>query len=195
MTFEKKIRLLFWMTGISLFLSILAVIFSIVHIDPFTITEATYIGVIVSSMGIIFAIFVGYQIYNAIEVTKELQGIIKQKKGLETSIEQLSNSQKIAEAYNFSNRGWFAISIEQYENAILLFLKSLKIFLLSDNLIVYMSDIEGIIGNIGHCIFKIKKSGTMKNEHIVNLFVEIKNIPNYVYLSENFKSKLHEIEK
>ncbi len=194
MNIEKKIRLQLWLVGISLFLSVLSVVFSIVHIEPFTVSEATYIGVIVTTMGIIFALFVGYQIYNAIEVKKELQEFVTQKRTLEITIAELADSQQIAEAYNFSNRALFAISINQYDEAIVLFLKSLKKFLISNNLILYMSDIEGITGNIDHCIYKIKKNGTPYGEREINLLAEIRNIPNYAHLNENIKTKLNTIE-
>jgi hypothetical protein len=190
MIIENKIKLSLWIAGISLFLSILAVAFSIIRIEPFAITEATYIGIIVSSMGIIFAIFVGYQIYNVIEVKTELQKLTR----LENSINQLSDSQKIVEAYNFNSRGCFAITIEQYENAILFFLDSLKIFLLSDSLLVHLSSIEGIVGNIEHCLFKIKKTdAVLMNDDIRSIIMEIKNIPNYSHLNKNIKDALQKI--
>ena len=191
MIIEKKIRLLFWIVGISLFFSILAIIFSIVHIKPFTIEEATYIGIIVSFMGIIFTIFVGYQIYNVIEVKKDLKDLTQQREKLEKSISQLSDFQKIMEAYNFSNKGCFGISMKQYENAVLFFLNSLKTFLLSDNWMLHLSDIDGIIGNIEHCIYHIQKSESITiNEDIESILAGIKNTRNYSHLNKNLKDRL-----
>lgn len=58
-------------------LGITAICFSLLKIMPFEITEETYIGVIVSLLGLATTFIIGYQIYNAIEFKNELSTLRK----------------------------------------------------------------------------------------------------------------------
>ena len=187
MATDKNARCLYCCVGFSIMCSIIAIIISILHVEPFVVTETTYIGFIVSLMAIIFALLVGYQIFNVIDTRKELKKIEKQKKEIEKTVKELSRYQKIPEAYSLSNKGLFAISLERYDDAISLFLKSMKLF--------FLSDIESLVGNIEHCLFQIKKSDSTIKEEVVGVFAEIKTTVNYSYLNKSFKERLLEIEK
>lgn len=55
------------------FVSILALIFSLVKITPFEVTSEAYIGTIVSTLSIAATLVIGYQIYNAIEIKRTLK--------------------------------------------------------------------------------------------------------------------------
>lgn len=55
------------------FISILALIFSLLKVTPFTITSETYIGTIVSALSIATTLIIGYQIYNAMEIKSDLK--------------------------------------------------------------------------------------------------------------------------
>ena len=54
-------------------LNILAIGIALLKITPFAITEETYIGTIVTLLSLAVAFIIGYQIYNAIELKKEIK--------------------------------------------------------------------------------------------------------------------------
>lgn len=63
-----------WMINlVLLILSIAAILFSLLKVTPFEITSETYIGTIVSLLSLATAFVIGYQIYNAIELRKEIE--------------------------------------------------------------------------------------------------------------------------
>lgn len=53
-------------------LSIVAIVFSIIRIFPFSVDGDTYVGTLISLLAIIVAIIIGYQIINVIEIRREL---------------------------------------------------------------------------------------------------------------------------
>jgi len=180
---------------ISIIISVIALVISLLHIEPFSITESTYIGIIVSSMGIVFTALVGYQIFNSIEIKKDLQELASKKNDMEETIEKLSEAQRIAEAYNFSNRGWFATSISKYEEASVLFLESLKILLSSKNITPHLLTIDNLITNIVYCYDKKYKDGALIDSEIITMLESIKNLENYAHLTKAQKGKLASTKK
>lgn len=54
-------------------ISIVALFFSLLKITPYEVTSETYIGIIVSALSIATTLIIGYQIYNIIEIKKELK--------------------------------------------------------------------------------------------------------------------------
>jgi hypothetical protein len=64
---------------IAITISIVALVFSIVRVAPFTITEGTYIGIIAAFIGISVAILIGYQIFNVIDWKDKMQQFKKQQ--------------------------------------------------------------------------------------------------------------------
>ncbi len=55
-----------------LLVALLAIGISLLHITPFEVTEGTYIGIIITLLSIATALVIGYQIYNSIELKKEI---------------------------------------------------------------------------------------------------------------------------
>ena len=63
-----------WMINlVLLLLSLVALLFSLLKVTPFEITSETYIGTIVTLLSFAAALVIGYQIYNAIELRKEIE--------------------------------------------------------------------------------------------------------------------------
>ena len=85
-----------WMINLVLFiLSIAAILFSLLKVTPFEITSETYIGTIVSLLSLATALVIGYQIYNAIELRKEIENqrkkydeIIKRNEKIESKLKR-----------------------------------------------------------------------------------------------------------
>ena len=74
-----------WVINLMLFsAATVAIGFSLLRVVPFEMTESTYIGIIVTFIGIIVTVLVGYQIYNAIEFKKDIE---KQRIELKGEIE------------------------------------------------------------------------------------------------------------
>lgn len=57
---------------ILLLMVILSIVISLLHITPFEVTEGTYIGIIITLLSIATTLVIGYQIYNSIELKKEI---------------------------------------------------------------------------------------------------------------------------
>ena len=83
-----------WMINlVLLILSILAILFSLLKVTPFEIIGDTYIGTIVSLLSLAAAFVIGYQIYNAIEIKKEVENqrkkydeIVKRNEEIESKL-------------------------------------------------------------------------------------------------------------
>ena len=70
-------------------ISILALIFSLLKLTPFSVTSEDYISTIVSALSIAATLVIGYQIYNVVEIKRELKQFdkkIEQQKTLYKSI-------------------------------------------------------------------------------------------------------------
>ena len=85
-----------WIINLILLLfSITAILFSLLKVTPFEVTNETYIGTIVSLLSLATAFVIGYQIYNAIEFRKEIEiqrkkydNIIRRNEEIENKLKQ-----------------------------------------------------------------------------------------------------------
>ncbi|WP_308764125.1 hypothetical protein [uncultured Bacteroides sp.] len=180
---------------VSLLCSMTAICLSLFRIQPFSVSESAYIGIIVTLMGIIFTIFVGYQIYNIIDIKKELENFSLQKEQLKESVTKLSEYQTINEAYNFNNRGMLAVSMSKYYSAICLLLKSLESLLSSSLLGNHWADVDNLKNNIQYCFLKRQEFETPENDELYKLIINIMNYPKYNNLPDDLKQLLTEIKK
>lgn len=88
-----------WLINLILFLlAIIAIGIALLKVTPFEITGDTYIGVIVSLLSLATAFIIGYQIYNAIELRKEISkqrklydAIVQKSKELDSKYEEQNN--------------------------------------------------------------------------------------------------------
>lgn len=180
---------------VSLFCSITAICLSLFRIEPFIVSESTYVGTIVTLMGIIFTIFVGYQIYNIIDIKKELENFSSQKEQLKESVIKLSEYQTINEAYNFNNRGMLAVSMSKYYSAICLLLKSLESLLSSPLLGNHWADVDNLKNNIQYCFSKREQFEISENDELYKSIINIMNYPKYDNLPDDLKQLLIDIKK
>jgi hypothetical protein len=68
-----------------LLLSIVSICIALFKVTPFEVTEETYVGIIVSLLALVATFVIAYQIYNAIELKKE---IAEQKKNFEAILKK-----------------------------------------------------------------------------------------------------------
>ena len=93
---------------ISIGLSILAVSFSLLKVTPFEVTSETYIGTTITLLALATTFVIGYQIYNAIELKKELA---EQKEMYNTIVQKNKEiSVKLIEQDNCMNEGFDILS-------------------------------------------------------------------------------------
>lgn len=89
-------------------MSLLAVVFSLLKITPFEVTSETYIGTIVTLLALVTTFVIGYQIFNAIELRKEL---IEQKEMYNTIVRQNDDMRvKLLEQDNCMDEGFEILS-------------------------------------------------------------------------------------
>lgn len=167
--------------SLSLIFSIIAIVLAYYNIRKFDTNELNYVGLIVTLLGIIFTLFVGYQIYNIINIKNELNNFSEQKESIEKSVEDLKNFQLINEFYVFYTRGLFALNINKYNDSIILFFKALK-FILSTNLLnEHLEDLENLEHNIKICINRNSSFDKKITNEILRIVTEIppkSKIPN-----------------
>lgn len=167
--------------SLSLIFSIIAIVLAYFNIRKFDTNELNYVGLIVTLLGIIFTLFVGYQIYNIINIKNELNNFSEQKESIEKSVEDLKNFQLINEFYVFYTRGLFALNINKYDDSIILFFKALK-FILSTNLLnEHLEDLENLEHNIKICINRNSSFDKKITNEILRIVTEIppkSKIPN-----------------
>lgn len=176
---KNKEKTLYWIIlFVSLIFSVIAIILSWLNIKKVDVSELNYIGIIVTLLGVIFTIFVGYQIYNVINIRDELKEFSEHKETLEKSVEELKNYQIINEFYVFYTRGLFALSIEKYDDSIILFFKALKSILSTALLSEHLEDLDNLKHNIQYCL---KKTAVPLNDNIkvqiTPVITEIQNRP------------------
>lgn len=161
--------------SISFIFSIVAVILSYYNIRKIDTNELNYVGLIVTLLGIIFTIFVGYQIYNVVNMRNELKDFSEQKEALEESVNKLKNFQIVNEFYIFYTRGVFALTIEKYDDSLVLFFKALKSILSSNQLNEHLEDLENLEYNIQFCLKKITiPLNKQANDEIISIIEIIK---------------------
>lgn len=62
-----------WMINIIfLLLALFAIFLALIKVTPFDVTESTYVGIIVSLLALATTLVIGYQIYNAVELRKDI---------------------------------------------------------------------------------------------------------------------------
>lgn len=188
---ENANKIYYWI-AFSVLCSIVAVCFSLFRVAPFTVSESGYIGIIVSLMGIIFTVFIGYQIYNILDIKKEMKDFASQKEVLEQAISELSEAQAVTEAYNFSNRGMLAISMANYDSALCLLLKALDVLLFSPLLGNHWVDVENLRTNIKFCHSKANYSKIKNDEEFYKTLSHLMASPKY---SDELKQLLVDLKK
>lgn len=135
-------------------ISILALIFSLLKITPFTITSETYIGTIVSALSIATTFVIGYQIYNAMEIKSELkqfdEKIQQQNSQYKSIIEKNTELEKTLRVQDSLLQGGFDIINANFElnkentkAAFYFYHHSLIFYLQSD-----MNDFQPIFDNL-----------------------------------------------
>ena len=77
---------------LALIISTLALLIAVLRVEPFTITEETYIGIIATFIGISVTLVIGYQIFNTVEIKKELQERAKDAEALTHTAEALKET-------------------------------------------------------------------------------------------------------
>ena len=82
---------------IIILLSIIAILFSLLRVTPFEITSEAYIGTIVSLLSLATAFAICYQIYNAIELKKEIENQRKKYYDIIRRNEEIENKLKSQE--------------------------------------------------------------------------------------------------
>lgn len=105
----------------------------------------------------------------------ELKDFSEQKEALEESVNKLKNFQIVNEFYIFYTRGLFALTIEKYDDSLVLFFKALKSILSSNQLNEHLEDLENLEYNIQFCLKKITiPLNKQANDEIISIIEIIK---------------------
>lgn len=98
-----------WIINLILFLlAIIAIGIALLKVTPFEITGDTYIGVMVSLLSLIATFIIGYQIYNTIELRKE---IFEQRKLYDVIVQKNKEmNEKYEEQNNQTQEGFDIVS-------------------------------------------------------------------------------------
>lgn len=81
-----------WGNILSICIASCALGFSLWKVTPFEIGESTYIGIIATLIGIIVTIAIGYQIFNAIDITQRMTKFEKEQEEAINQINQLGKT-------------------------------------------------------------------------------------------------------
>lgn len=87
-------------------IAILALLISLLKITPFEVTENTYIGIIITLLSIATTLVIGYQIYNSLELRKE---IFEQKMKYDDILSKNSDMEKKYKEQSFQMQEGFDI--------------------------------------------------------------------------------------
>lgn len=101
---------------VAILLSIIALSISLIHVKPLDAQEGTYVGIMVTLLGISTTFLLGYQIFNAIEMTKKMkelearysESIIKNnelEKRVDKNKQEIAESLQIISAFTTYNGG------------------------------------------------------------------------------------------
>ena len=187
---KPKLTLIYILLAFSIILSIVAIGLTLLRIEPYRVSEETYIGILVSLLGIIFAIFITYQIYNVVDIKNDIKSFSETKKDLENSISVLKEELNSQIASSYFNRAVTAISLNKYSDAINFLLKSLYSYLNLDSFYLYGESIDNIRNNILYCV-----ENDFTKEDFEKEIKQIKESPKYNILSNDLKNLLEKVSK
>lgn len=130
----RKLNIAFICSGFALLIALSLVVAFCWRVGDYSVVDAgTYISILVSIMTLIFALMVGYQIYNAWEIKQQLKDVELLKKELnhyKTDFYHLENEQKEG-FYYMQARLYFYV--EDYQNAIIKYFGAIRYSLLTNH--------------------------------------------------------------
>lgn len=126
-------------------------------VEPLNIKESSYVGVLVTIMGILVTIIVGYQIYNSIDIKEHIKKVEEYKRFQD----EMSDSLHRSNATVLSNRAILAKRDEAFDSSVALFLAAIKELFMVKDLNCAIGDINREMENLLRVFdydFKIEKS-------------------------------------
>lgn len=91
---------------ILLCMALLAILISVLKVTPFEVNESTYIGAIVTLLSLATTIVIGYQIYNTIEIKKDIE---EQKRKYDDILSKNAEMEKKYKEQNYEMQEGFDI--------------------------------------------------------------------------------------
>lgn len=179
-----------------LFIAVIVLyIITLLDVEPYAIQESSYIGVLVTIMGIIFTILVGYQIFNKIEIKEQIHDIKKKEKEIAEAQQQLEDFAFVTKASATSARALVALTNKEFDSSISLSLKAIKEFLQVKELNAAMKDINIEMANLKLSLNSCKSIADERIEIINDTINCIFSTANYSFISNQFQSILIQLNK
>lgn len=141
-------------------------------VEPLNIKESSYVGVLVTIMGILVTIIVGYQIYNSIDIKEHIKKVEEYKRFQD----KMSDSLHRSNATVLSNRAILAKRDKAYDDSVALFLAAIKELFMVKDLNCAIGEIDKELENLIRVFNEdIKIENDDKINNINNLINEIKS--------------------
>lgn len=167
---KKSVKIIL---SVILILSIvLLYILVLLDVEPFDIKESSYVGVLVTIMGILVTIIVGYQIYTSIDIKEQIKKVEEYKRFQD----EMSDSLHRSNATVLSNRAILAKRDKAYDDSVALFLAAIKELFMVKDLNCAIGEIDKELENLIRVFNEdIKIENDDKINNINNLINEIKS--------------------
>lgn len=173
-----------YLPAIAIIISAVALVSSFLKIIPtVTITNESYVGVIVSLLAIIVAIVIGYQIYNVIEWRNEMKKLSELKDELEIlkcdldeSKRDLMRQNNTTQAYVSIHAGLSCNAEHDYVSAIANYLDALITFMRNDDTIGAKPPLGNMEAQIAIIVKNPDKMMTKRNFAGLHSKVAMKNL-------------------
>ena len=184
---KRKFRLIYiWLTIMAI-TNVVIFIFMMLDVEPFDMKESSYVGVLVTIMGIIFAVGFGYQVFNSVEFRDQLKTVMKSNEELSRIREEMNNSYHRAFAYSICTRAIIAMQ-DDYVSSAKLFLMSIREFISDSNPLSIKDDIKIAISNLDKVLSAMNDKQKSDNCNILNqLAGDIIQHEHYKVVREEFQ--------
>ena len=193
----RKIRSMWIALSLCSLLSVICLFLTLIRVSPYVVEEATYIGTMVSLMGVLFTLVVSYQIYNIIDLNRRFRQVDTALTSMETLHSQLNNRIAniddlllLVSGQGCVTRALTAINNDRDDDAIVLLLKGICNFLDVHNMAEAIIDLQASVENLRKVLNKIKTINKSHRKQIDELCAKVMNHSNYSFISRQFEELL-----
>lgn len=191
---NKRIKKLTIWSIVNTFFVVLIIFLIIVNIKPYDMSEATFIGTMISSMGVLFTVIASYQIYNIIELNHRFKQVDETEQKMNSMLiqfeQRVGNMDEVMHkvyAYGLTTRALSAMTNNNNKDAALLMMEGILEYLDVHNLRDVIDELNMAINNL-HTIFLNLQQVNNKWKNEANIAItKIREHSNYRFISNQFK--------
>lgn len=190
---SNKLKIVISVVILYIAVAVLYVI-TLLDVEPYAIQESSYVGILVTIMGIIFALLVAYQIFNTIDIKEKIRKVEVLEMDLNKLKKEMEDSIHRTNATTTSNRAIIALRNGAINSSILLFLKTIE-ELLQVKELNNAVELKKEIKNLQTASNKCESIADGQIKEINDTINNIISTSNYFIISDMFQQVISQLNK